>query len=138
METSVEHLVDLSANGTSGAEPVPPDEARAPRVDPEVARRLRASAVGLHCAVVSLASNLEALCDSGLPPSLRRRRSEELYGQLGDAQRALAQLTEAVLARASGNVAAVEADPVVKVPASSWLRWRRVDFRSRVTYSLAA
>jgi hypothetical protein len=103
---------------------VPPDETPTQIVSPDVARRHRASAVGLLSAVVSLASNLESLWDSELPPALRRRRSEALYGQLGDTQRTLASLAEAVLPPACRDLAAVEAAPLITVPSSSWLRRR--------------
>jgi hypothetical protein len=93
-------------------------------VGPELARRVRASAVGLHCAVAAVASTLEALSDSQLPPGMRQRRSHELYGQLGDVRLALSQLEEALLPPPTAELAAVEAEPVVQVNSSRWLRRR--------------
>src|SRR5215471_5395236 len=58
------------------------------RVSAEAARGVRASAIGLNCAVGAVVSTVEALCDSELSPTLRERRSQELYGHIGELHRA--------------------------------------------------
>jgi len=96
------------------------------RVSAEAARGVRASAIGLNCAVGAVVSTVEALCDSELSPTLRERRSQELYGHIGELHRALAALGEAVLPPAtSSDLVVVEGDPVVQVPVRRWLGQRR-------------
>lgn len=96
-----------------------------PRVSAEAARGVRGSAIGLTCAVGAVASTVEALCDSGLPPRMRERRTRELYAHLGELHRALAALAEGVLpAAVAGDLVVVEGGPVVQVPVSRWLGWR--------------
>jgi hypothetical protein len=100
-------------------------EAIGHRISAEAARRARASAIGLNCAVGAVVSTVEALCDSDLPPTLRERRSQELYAHLGELHRALAALDEAVLPPAiSGDLVVVEGDPVLQVPVRRWLGQR--------------
>lgn len=101
---------------------------RAPRdgvVAADVARGLRASAIGLSCAVSAVASSVEALCDSGMPPKVRDGRSHELYGQLSDVRLALSKLEEAVLPPPTSEFAVIESEPVVRVPTRTWVGRRR-------------
>jgi hypothetical protein len=90
-------------------------------VGADVARGLRASAIGLTSAVSTVTSSVEALCDSGMPPETRERRSHELYGQLGDVRLALSQLEEAVLPPPATELAVVEPESVVRVPTRRWI-----------------
>lgn len=80
--------------------------------------------VVLSCAVGLLASTIEALCDSELPPGTREDRWRELCGQLGDAHRSLGLVGESVLppAAACSDLGVLEGETVVQVRASRWGR----------------
>jgi hypothetical protein len=102
---------------------------RANALTAETASRLRAAAVGLQHASVTVAKALERLCDDELTDGARENATGQLYVDLADVGVALAEFIEAVFPeQPAWDAHADESDPLLRVAPIRWHRqygWER-------------